>query len=995
MPLEIVYPTDLLAKVLALTQPAVVVTKSLYERRLPLEQARFVMHGEWETELKSNLENAPATAASNVPETDSDTRAPHPDDLAYVVMSSGTTGTPKGIACPHRGAVHSYYYRYVNFPYDEGEREACNVFFVWEVLRPLLRGATAYVIPDDQIYDPLAVLEYVNAHAITRMLFTPSLWQLVLDTVLASEQSRIRLAPKLKSLKIIWLCGEVVTMELRNRSITTFPDCRFLNLYSVSECHDVAIQDLARLTDCTTTQYAPCGQVFENVQCFVLDPETLKPVPLTQPGELYVTGPVLARGYVRDAEKTAQRFVRNHLLDWEHASEEDKFTYGRMYRTGDVARFLFDGTLELMGRCDFMVKIRGYSVNVGAIEAALSECDGISTACVLTEGKEGESKRLVAYLVPEEWGALPPLSTIIAFLKTKLPHYAVPAIFMAMKALPIHAATGKLDRSKLPPSAQMPKIQHTAKHTEGEQLTTTEGTLRTIWASLLELEDEAVIQSGDSFFDLGGHSLLITRLTEEISRTFESILTVPEVVEHPSLRDMAHLIDQRSKQSTLEDSKPSLNLREFLSREVVLEESLHPAPTRKHGYSHVRVESFRRAPHRVLLTGATGYFGAFLLHALLRTNTHTVVYCLVRGSTEEEAQNRVTASLEKYSLLTKSKRSTETSQKESTFVTPREEPRNAPLSEEELEERVVVVRGDLTKPLLGLTNDVFKALAGEIDLILHNGAEVNLIKSYDSLRTANVLGTHEVLRLAVTNGLLSSKVKPVVYVSTNAVFGSHNKKCLETDPLSDPSELADGYSQSKWVSEKLCVEAESRGLPVSILRPGNLAACGAVGDLSPALAYNHSDFIVLLLSACKRLGAVPSDVDWHFDLTPVDWAAAAVAHLVAKATFRIIGQRMHVQTPHPHLPASLVFSRLASVLEPNRLESVPYKEWRERLRTQAAAGSDDSLTRVNVAIDSFAPYLTTPPVFDSRDFCDAVAEDGTLVCPQFDHTSLDSWLQVL
>jgi len=499
MPLEIVYPPDLLERVMEESKPTIVLTKKKFRNRLPAWQQAFELDDGW----------LQALAQQNVPVMPADRTRTHPDDLAYVVMSSGTTGVPKGICCPHRGAVHSYHWRLTHCPYQEDDRVACHVFFVWELLRPMLGNRPLYVIPDNSIYDPVKLVAYLDANAITRILFTPSLLQLVLDTC-----SRDVLLEKLAKLRLVWLCGEVVTLELRDRFVRLFPKCELQNLYSVSECHDVSAVDLAAMSafdNSLSTKYASCGEVMPNVKAYVLD-DDYKPVSVGVPGELYIGGPCLAIGYLNRPEQTAQRFLK-HVVPGE-----------TVYRTGDRARFLPNGHLELIGRCDFMVKIRGYSVVLGAVESALAQHPLVSTSVVLTEGDEGEDKRLVAFIVPEDWDKVPSAANLREFLKEKLPHYAIPSVFVQLDALPINSASGKLDRKQMPTIEQAKKLRNESidLSVDPKNLpqTDTEQKLAAIWAELLRLENDSVLHREASFFDVGGHSLLSTRLVSSIRDTF-------------------------------------------------------------------------------------------------------------------------------------------------------------------------------------------------------------------------------------------------------------------------------------------------------------------------------------------------------------------------------------------------------------------------------------------------------------------------------------------
>ncbi|KAG2525442.1 hypothetical protein JM18_004141 [Phytophthora kernoviae] len=920
MPLEVVYPPDLLERVMEESKPTIVLTKKKFRNRLPAWQQALELDDGW-------LENL---SKRNIPVMPADRTRTHPDDLAYVVMSSGTTGVPKGICCPHRGAVHSYNWRLTHCPYKEDDRMACHVFFVWELLRPMLGNRPLYIIPDSTIYDPVKLVEYLDTHVITRILFTPSLLQLILDTC-----SREVLLQKLSKLRLVWLCGEVVTLELRDRFVRLFPKCELQNLYSVSECHDVSAVDLARMSDfdnSLSTKYASCGEVMDNVKAYVLD-DNCKPVSVGVPGELYIGGPCLAIGYLNRPEQTAQRFLK-HVVPGE-----------TVYRTGDRARFLPNGHLELIGRCDFMVKIRGYSVVLGAVESALAQHPLVSTSVVLTEGDEGEDKRLVAYIVPEDWEKVPSASNLRGFLKEKLPHYAIPSVFVHLDALPINSASGKLDRKKMPSIEEAKKLRNESIDltVEPKNLpqTDTEKKLALIWADLLRLESDNVLHREASFFDVGGHSLLSTRLVSSVRDTFDVHLTLADILSSPELCAIAARIDQSLGGSGKSNSTSELTegaKKVVLPLEAVLDASIYPAATRKTGYSRYRVEMVGRPPRNVFLTGATGFLGVHLLHALLKYTTSTV-FCLVRAADVEVAMDRIKKALKEFGLSDEAQ-------------------------EFHLEDRVIPLPGNLSHPLLGLDADTFKMLATEIDAILHNGADVNLVKPYSTLKSANVLGTQEVLRLAVTNGLDKTRVKPVHYISTNGVFPSTlpASKFLETTDLSEISDqLENGYAQSKWVAEQMCHEAAHRGLPVSILRPGNMAPSSRTGQ------WNGSDFIYLLLKGCATLGSVPARSDWYFDMTPVDYAAHAIVHFAALHPVESLGQTLHIQNPLPPVKSDAFFqfftTAMASSSTKKTLATVKYAEWKRAL--QEASTKENTpvdLQKLAAGIDSFEVYFQSDKV---------------------------------
>src|SRR5215210_2171503 len=342
--LELAYPPSLLADVVADSSPRIVLTQERYADRLPEGTETFLLEGDW----KQELDDAPAT--DDRPEIGQ-------GNLAFISYSAGTTGKPKGIANPHRAPVRSYLWRFGISDYAPGDRVGCNVFFIWEMMRPLLRGATTVVIPDDVIYDPGALTRFLNEYEITETLITPSL----LETVLNS--SGPDLGERLSNLKTLWLNGEVVTRTLTRRAMELLPNARLLNVYSCSETHEVAAGDLGELVENPESTYCAVGVPMDPDRLYLLDEEG-EQVPGGEAGELFVGCDCLARGYVELPEKTEKSFPEDPYSSRSGA---------RMYRTGDRARILTDGSLEILGRVDFMVKIRGYSVELGAVEAAIEK----------------------------------------------------------------------------------------------------------------------------------------------------------------------------------------------------------------------------------------------------------------------------------------------------------------------------------------------------------------------------------------------------------------------------------------------------------------------------------------------------------------------------------------------------------------------------------------------------------------------------------------------
>ena len=891
IPLELAYPDALLEKIFDEAQPKVIVTKRQYRNRFNSDLSAKPLFMDVDDTWRVGIYDKDAVASISL------------ENLAFIAYTSGTTGEPKGVLVPHRAVVHSYTSRYEQSSYQPQDRVACNIFFVWEILRPLLKGATCYIIPDDIIYDPRPLLDYLAGHKITEVLFTPSLLETVINSV---DAEQIRL--KLSSLNAIWLNGEVVTVNLKNRVLKILPDhVRLLNTYSICECHDVADVDLRDAED-LPSGICTVGHSIQDVKLKLLD-EKMQPVSSGGVGELYIGGPCLAKGYLKKPDLTAERFV---LIEGQ-----------RFYRTGDLAEIHAGGKLEIKGRCDFMVKIRGYSIHLGAVETALLEHANVKSCAVIAEGEEGEDKRLVAYVVRHgaaDWEIDERTGTSVAIrniLKLYLPHYMIPSTYIELDNIPLHPITGKLNYKLLP--SPPPKYQHDFSDIQldqGASLKEQENIMRTLWERILFLDPKS-IKNDSSFFDFGGHSLLAVELTIFIEEIFRVQLMVKDVYEYPTVTELVKFMNNGAKDVAL-----SVSIKE----DAFLEPSIIPASDKK------PLELNDVAS--ILVTGTTGFLGAFLLDELLKsTKDHVKIYCLVRikSGDQTDAIHRVVKNLKYYHLWN-----------------------------DNINNRIVPVVGDLTKKYFGLSVAQFNELAQEIDFIFHCASLVNYVYSYSIIKPAAVNGTQEILRLACT-----STTKPIHYISTNGIFAGEDKEAyLENNDIDSYADhLTNGYGQAKWVAEKLVWEAISRGLPVCLYRPGNIGHHSGTGVTNP------SDFQSMIIDACAKVKCVPDKSDWAFELTPVDLLVKSIVLFASNPS--CFGQVFNIVQNDP-VPSKTVFDLLFEMKLVS--EYVSFDEWKSRLYAQAEEADDYILNVLAQSLVDVEMYLNDESIYDCTRFENCLTE---------------------
>src|SRR4029077_8079430 len=408
-----------------------------------------------------------------------------PENLGYVLYTSGSSGRPKGV-----GGRHASMSNRVAAQARIGAYAASDVCCqkgsigfgdtMFEIVTPLAWGRPLVVVPASASSDPAALADVLEREHVTRLVTVPSLAAALLEVVDAPR--------RLARLSGWTLSGEALAGELLERLSAALPSCRFVNLYGSTE---VAADASCHVGDGGEGRSVPIGRAIGNVQAYVLD-GAVEPVPVGVVGELYIGGVGLARGYLGRAGLTAERFVPSPFGDGE-----------RLYRTGDLGRFLGNGELGVAGRADDQVKIRGFRIEPGEVEAALLGHDQVKRAVVVAREDMAGEPRLVAYVVGTADGA-----ELRAHLKRSVPEYMVPSAFVVLEQLPL-TASGQLDRLALP----APEDDAVVRGAYVAARTPVEEVLVSIWAQVLRLERVGI---EDDFFALGGHSLLATRMMARI-----------------------------------------------------------------------------------------------------------------------------------------------------------------------------------------------------------------------------------------------------------------------------------------------------------------------------------------------------------------------------------------------------------------------------------------------------------------------------------------------
>jgi len=729
------------------------------------------------------------------------------NNLAYVIYTSGSTGNPKGVMIEHANVDRLFKSSQAQFHFNENDiwtmfHSFAFDFAVWEIWGALLHGGKLLVVPYLTTRSSEDFYVYLRKERVTILNQTPAAFQQLIEVDAASEK-------KLTALRKVIFGGEKLNFTTLAPWYEKYADTEpeLVNMYGITET-TVHVTYYALRKEDVLNEQSIIGVPLQDLSCYILDKHN-KLVSKGLPGELHVAGDGLARGYLYQKELTDERFIVN------------SFEMGtKLYKTGDLVRYLDDGKMEYLGRIDDQVKIRGFRIELGEIEQQLLLIEGIKEAIVLAKEDAHGYSTLVGFIVGDEGTSI---DEVKVQLSLHLPEYMIPQFITNLESMPL-TSNGKVDKKALAALdiVAASENEYVAPRTEEEEK------LTSVFEEVLGVEKVGV---QDSFFDLGGHSLLSVQVISK-AKALGLKVELTDLFQGQTVEKIIEISQDESKKNEIVD----------LEKEAVLDEAIQPLE-----YDTVKEDK------EVLLTGATGFVGKYLLAELLNTSDVTV-HCLVRGETEDQAFEKLKSGLVQYGLW------------KETF-TP----------------RVKAVLGDLVQEQLGIEEERYQYVCENVDRIYHCAAYLNPMASYDFLAEVNVAAIEKILRIATTG-----QAKPIEYISTMGIFNTFEASNEET-PIETQKHLkSDGYGATKFLAEKIILMAIERGIHTNIYRLGLIVGDNKLGK------NDESQWFHKLLNACIELKSTPDVRDWVIPFTPVDFVARSVVTLGTKGKQ---DQVYHLTTP--------------------------------------------------------------------------------------------------
>ncbi|ODV60929.1 L-aminoadipate-semialdehyde dehydrogenase [Ascoidea rubescens DSM 1968] len=888
-----------------------------------------------------------------------------PDSNPTLAFTSGSEGIPKGVLGRHMSLA--YYFPWMANQFNLSENDKFTMLsgiahdpIQRDMFTPLFLGAQLLVPTEDDIGTPGRLAKWMQKYKATVTHLTPAMGQVLTSQALT----------EIPTLHHAFFVGDILTKRDCLRLQNLAHNCNIVNMYGTTETQRAVsfFEITSRSKDPNFLKnlkdIMPAGKGMYDVQVLVVNRNnTSQLAAVGEVGEIYVRASGLAECYKGLPEVNREKFVQNWFVDNNHWIEYEKaainydkisnqpwyqFYLGprdRLYRSGDLGRYMVDGNVECCGRADDQIKIRGFRIELGEIDTNLSQHKLIRENKTIVKRNSDNENYLISYIVlhhdskdlasfenQEAYSLLAAeepnkkddlvikgvlvynelIKDIKSFLKKKLAVYAIPTYIIPLDKLPLNP-NGKIDKPKLPlPDSKrlltITKYLSVANVDNDEEMTDLEKTIRDCWAEVLP---DNVIQLDDSFFDIGGHSILATRMIFQVRKKLNIDLPLGTIFKHPVLKTFSNQVKQMLNDSSLNEGDESDN--EVLSysddANNIVKTLLEKDFSRKIGPLK-KGDSIN-----VFVTGVTGFVGSYILSDLLNENrlghNKITVFAHVRAETEVKGLERIKKACKTYGVW-----------------------------KDSFENSIKIVLGDLSQPHFGYkSKEKFINLVSDFDYIIHNGALVHWGYSYSKLRDSNVISTVRLLNICkIGKPKVFSFVSSTSTIDTNHYFDLSDKLIqegkngiLESDSLSGSATgLGTGYGQSKWAAEYIVRQAGERGLTGSIIRPGYIG-----GDIESGCS-NTDDFLLRMLKGCLQIGYFPQ-ISNSVNYVPVNH----VARIVVAATFNADkGVKVCHVTGHPRI----IFEEMIGSLSHYgyEVQSVSYDSWTKHLEKSVIDENKDN-----------------------------------------------------
>jgi len=763
--------------------------------------------------IKLSLDNLPNSLSNSNPKITPSEKTP-----AYIIFTSGSTGIPKGVVIEHHSMVNfiDWYIRRCSISPDDKCAEFAAFSFdvsVVQVFAPLAAGAELVVVPENLRRNPMELNEFYEEHHVTHTHF---------PTRFAEQFIR---ACSNSSLKKMVVGGDA----LRNYSLKSY---ELINEYGPSETTMAS----TAYTVSSNLKKVPIGKPIANTQIYILD-KYLKPRPIGFPGELFIAGAGVSRGYLNRPELTKEKFIDN------------PFKPGtKMFKTGDMAKLLPDGNIDFIGRVDFQVKIRGYRVEPGEIDKSLLEHPKISEVVTVAVQQLSGDKSLCSYFISETSLSR---KMLVNHLSERLPEYMIPTYFMQLKQLPVNR-NGKIDRNALPVPTLSPVNSKSAQPTNEK-----ETRIKSVWTSVLGFDNIGI---HDDFFASGGDSLKAIVLALELQVFLK--ITTNDVFTFKTIAQQADNLDFADGNISTRLEK----LKELANAPLPEPDNSDKMKLEKY---YTQVENLNsskipeiRDPEHLLLTGATGTLGAYILMEFIR-NKKTKITAIVRAKTNKLAKERLLQRIN-YS-----------------FPNVVSLPKN-----------LQVIKGDLTCKQFDLDDEIYNELIISIDSIIHSAADTRHAGNYEIFYKNNVFATENLLLFAK-----QGKKHPVFnYISTVSVAAGSIKNrdtvVFTENDMDMGQKCSNVYVRSKLEAEKRVATFRDNGNLANIFRVGNITMDSDTGIFQSNI---ESNAFFQQLKAYINLGATPFDCFSTRNMTFVNKAAEAISKLAS--IFPAHNKTFHIENP--------------------------------------------------------------------------------------------------